>query len=133
MYDSQLLKTKNQAMFNNYILICKNYVLQVFLEIQENNKATIKRVCEMSINHQLNLCHLQVEDELLEEDKLASTCKSVDKWVNKIWQSSAPMSLVCVVFAGQKNVASGACFLNIKKLDPHGSTETNNSESLGLK
>ncbi|KAL7303456.1 hypothetical protein TKK_0004638 [Trichogramma kaykai] len=83
--------------------------------VKDTNKDVIKRYLEVITEHALNLCHIKLTKEELDEENIAKTLKSVNKWVKKIWNQVTNHGLVCVIFSGTNDSENGGCFLSIKK------------------
>ncbi|KAF7995528.1 hypothetical protein HCN44_006635 [Aphidius gifuensis] len=117
----------NKEVMNEYSMYLKNTKLnvmddanfdktdQVRLVLTDSNKQSIKRASEISMEHALTFCHVKLDSQQTNDDNIEKTCKKVDKWISKLWKSTADKGLLCVVFGGEKNAANGACFLNIKR------------------
>ncbi|XP_025160551.1 RNA exonuclease 5 isoform X2 [Harpegnathos saltator] len=88
---------------------------KVRLVIAENNKHAVTRTSEITMEHGFTICHLRIKEGELVDERVEKTFRTVNKWVDKIWQSIAVNGLACVLFTGQNNAGNGACFLNIKK------------------
>lgn len=67
------------------------------------------------MEHGFTLCHLNIGEEQLMDERIKKTIRTVNKWVDKIWRSIAVNGLACVLFGGQNNGGNGACFLSIKE------------------
>ncbi|XP_043282190.1 RNA exonuclease 5 [Venturia canescens] len=118
----------NNEIMNEYSKYLKNSSLSIMddenfdqkdqlrLVVTETNKHTVKRSCEIAMEHALTFCHVRMTQiEEGNEEKMAKNCKSLDNWFGKLWESMAVNGLACVVLSGQNNASNGACFLNIKK------------------
>lgn len=88
---------------------------QVRLVIADTDKHAVSRACEIAMEHAFTLCHVRIREEQLESERIEKTFRTVNKWIQKLWQHMAINGLACVVFSGQENGANGACFLNLKK------------------
>ncbi|XP_046484476.1 uncharacterized protein Rexo5 isoform X1 [Neodiprion pinetum] len=88
---------------------------QVRLVVAENNKHAVSRASNVLMEHAFTLCHLRITEDQLKSEKIEKTFRTVNKWMQKLWQHMAIHGLSCVVFGGQNNAANGACFLDIKK------------------
>ncbi|XP_057321368.1 RNA exonuclease 5 [Microplitis mediator] len=87
---------------------------QVRLVAGNSNKQVVTRASEIVMEHALTICHIKFSEEKVSDKNIEKTCRSVNKWVHKIWQQMAINGFACVIFGGEKN-ANGACFLNLKK------------------
>ncbi|XP_046746061.1 small RNA degrading nuclease 5 isoform X3 [Diprion similis] len=88
---------------------------QVRLVVAESNKHAVSRASNVLMEHAFTLCHLRITEDQLKNENIEKTFRTVNKWVQKLWQHTAIHGLGCVVFGGQNNAANGACFLDIKK------------------
>ncbi|XP_032684423.1 RNA exonuclease 5 [Odontomachus brunneus] len=88
---------------------------KVRLVIADNDKHAISRSSEIVMDHGFTLCHVNIGEEQLMNERIEKTIHTINKWVDKIWRSIAMNGLACVLFGGQNNGGSGACFLNIKR------------------
>lgn len=88
---------------------------QVRLVMTETNKQAVTRASQIAMEHALTFCHIKIPDDHLHEENIEKTCRSVNKWMQKIWHHMAVNGLACVVFGGQDHAANGACFVNLKR------------------
>lgn len=88
------------------------------LVVADNDKQAINRASQIAMEHAFTLCHVRIGDEKLKNDRVEKTFRTVNKWTQKLWQHMAVNGLACVIFTGENNAASGACFLNLKREVP---------------
>ncbi|XP_014484394.1 PREDICTED: uncharacterized exonuclease C637.09 isoform X2 [Dinoponera quadriceps] len=91
---------------------------KVRLVIADSDKHAAVRTSEIAMEHSFILCHLRIEEEQLTDERIEKTFRTVNKWVDQVWRSIAMNGLACVLFGGQNNAGSGACFLSIKREVP---------------
>ncbi|CAK9796798.1 RNA exonuclease 5 [Anthophora quadrimaculata] len=87
----------------------------VRLVVTDNDKQAVNRAAQIAMEHAFTLCHVRIEENKLENEKIEKTFRAINKWVHKLWQHVALNGLVCVIFGGENNAANGACFLNLKR------------------
>ena len=111
---------------NDYARILNNTSLKIMedksyeasddirLVIRPTNRKAIKRYSKIAETHALNICHLKLNKDEVNEENIAETINIVDKWVKTLWDCTSLNGLVCIIFSGVCNASNGACFLNIK-------------------
>lgn len=90
------------------------------------NKCAVKKTCELAIQHNLTLTHLNLSAERLEASTVDKTMSSVDRWIAKVYEKVAVNGLMIVVFGGAPGTKSGVAMVKIKK--HHQSTTAINSQ-----
>lgn len=79
------------------------------------NKIAIKKTCELSIQHNLTMTHLNIGPERLEASTVDKTMSSVDRWISKVYEKMAVHGLLIVLFGGAPGTKSGVAMVKIKK------------------
>ncbi|XP_050309747.1 RNA exonuclease 5 isoform X2 [Anthonomus grandis grandis] len=78
----------------------------------DTNKSVIKRLCDPDQMKSLNIGHLLVARDCVNEEKVL---KTIDKWVNMIHEAIAQPAFLIVLLSGRKEGGNGAAFLKIKR------------------
>ncbi|KAJ8981071.1 hypothetical protein NQ317_007208 [Molorchus minor] len=89
-------------------------VKNIICSSEKSNKEVIKKHCESLKQYSLNIAHIKVPDNNLEESNSSKIFKNVDKWIRQIYEETSNSSLLAVLFGGQ-NQGNGVCFLQLKK------------------
>lgn len=79
------------------------------------NKCAVKKTCELSIQHNLTMTHLNLCPERLEASTVDKTMSSVDRWISKVYEKVAVNGLMMVIFGGAPGTKSGVAMVKIKK------------------
>lgn len=79
------------------------------------NKCAVKKTCELSIQHNLTMTHLNLSPERLEASTVDKTMASVDRWISKVYEKVAVNGLMIVIFGGAPGTKSGVAMVKIKK------------------
>ncbi len=79
------------------------------------NKCAVKKTCELSIQHNLTMTHLNLCPERLEATTVEKTMSSVDRWISKVYEKVAVNGLMMVIFGGAPGTKSGVAMVKIKK------------------
>lgn len=79
------------------------------------NKCAVKKTCELAIQHNLTMTHLNLCPERLEASTVDKTMSSVDRWISKVYEKVAVNGLMIVVFGGAPGTKSGVAMVKIKK------------------
>lgn len=79
------------------------------------NKCAVKKTCELAIQHNLTMTHLNLSPERLEASTVDKTMSSVDRWISKVYEKVAVNGLMMVIFGGAPGSKSGVAMVKIKK------------------
>lgn len=79
------------------------------------NKCAVKKTCELAIQHNLTMTHLNLCPERLEESTVEKTMSGVDRWISKVYEKVAVNGLMIVIFGGAHGTKSGVAMVKIKK------------------
>lgn len=79
------------------------------------NKCAVKKTCELAIQHNLTMTHLNLCPERLEEATVDKTMSGVDRWISKVYEKVAVNGLMIVIFGGAPGTKSGVAMVKIKK------------------
>lgn len=79
------------------------------------NKCAVKKTCELAIQHNLTMTHLNLSPERLEASTVDKTMSSVDRWISKVYEKVAANGLMMVIFGGAPGSKSGVAMVKIKK------------------
>lgn len=80
------------------------------------NEEIVNKLCENMNESSLNLGHVVLNDNDLEENSL-DVFKNVDEWSKKIFNSSLTPGLNLIIFSGsKKDGGNGLCFIKLKRL-----------------
>lgn len=80
---------------------------------EQSNKATVKALGQRSMEFDLSVGHVRIEENL-DSDEIGESCQTVDKWIGKLWNRLACNGLFVIIFGGQTG-GNGACFIQVKK------------------
>ncbi|XP_037034578.1 RNA exonuclease 5 [Bradysia coprophila] len=79
------------------------------------NKCAVKKTCELAIQHNLTMTHLNLTPERLEASTVDKTMASVDRWISKVYEKVAVNGFMIVLFGGAPGTKSGVAMVKIKK------------------
>ncbi|KAK9882941.1 hypothetical protein WA026_023869 [Henosepilachna vigintioctopunctata] len=80
---------------------------------EKTNGDVIKKFCKSVLQQSLNIAHIKIpENQLL--TNITQTFKTVDQWVQDIYNHTAAPGLCIVLFGGQKEGGNGGCFIQVK-------------------
>lgn len=100
--------------YNNYIHKSEENKTRITCITENSNKVIVRAVGQRSMEFDLSIAHVRVDETDLDMDKALETCHSIDKWVKKLWTRMAWNGLCIVIFGGQDG-GNGACFIQVKK------------------
>lgn len=100
--------------YNKYIHKGEENKKRITCLTQNTNKSVVKAVGQRSMEFDLSIAHVRIDESDLESDKSLATCQTIDKWVKKLWGQMASNGLCVVIFGGQQG-GNGACFIEVKK------------------
>lgn len=78
---------------------------------ENSNKDVIKKLLDSMLGYSLNIAHIKVTEKQLQTTNIF---KTLDKWIEEIYEKTCNSSLLAVLFGGQKQ-GNGVCFLKVKK------------------
>lgn len=84
---------------------------QLKCEVENSPKDVVRRTCEIMLENFFTLAHVEISHA---DDKIDSSCKSLNKWCRRLFEHVAVNGLSVVLFSGRNSGPNGACFISLK-------------------
>lgn len=81
----------------------------------ESNRDVVQHLCADLEKFKLNIGHVRVASDQLDQEGMEKTLKKLDKWIGQVHAAAAQPALVAVVMTGRQEGGNGACFIHLKR------------------
>ncbi|XP_045462527.1 RNA exonuclease 5 isoform X2 [Harmonia axyridis] len=81
---------------------------------ESSNKDVVKKFCGAVLQQSLNIAHIRIPETQLDTKNATQTIKTVDQWIQDIYNHTAAPGLCIVIFGGQKDGGNACCFIQVR-------------------
>lgn len=81
---------------------------------ESSNKDVVKKFCGSLLQQSLNIAHIRIPENQLNTMNATQTMKTVDQWIQDVYNHTAAPGLCIVIFGGQKEGGNACCFIQMR-------------------
>ncbi|XP_044747378.1 RNA exonuclease 5 [Coccinella septempunctata] len=81
---------------------------------ENSNKDVVKKFCGSLLQQSLNIAHIRIPETQLDTKNATQTIRTVDQWIQDVYNHTAAPGLCIVIFGGQKEGGNACCFIQVR-------------------